>query len=153
MSAITTDYQHPAIEAVAMIDAGLDALREASLWSMSTTDVGQLVIAVERIARRVAASQVAALAQADRSGIADQTGASSTAVWLHNVADLPVGVGRARLALDRALARRPLVDAAFSSGDIGTEAATVVCSAIDMLPGGVPAAMKPNRRTARRHRP
>jgi hypothetical protein len=98
MSAVTTDYQHPAIEAVAMIVAGLDALREASLWSMSTVDVGQLVVAVECIDRRVSAAQVAVLAQADRSGIADQTGASSTAAWLHNVADLPVGVGRARLA-------------------------------------------------------
>jgi hypothetical protein len=141
MSAVINDYQHPAIEAVAMIDAGLDALGEASLWSMSTTDAGQLVIAVERIARRVSAAQVATLAQADRSGIANQTGASSTAVWLHNVADLPVGVGRARLALHRALATRPVVGAAFDCGDIGLEAATAVCSAIDTLPGGVPAAM------------
>ena len=141
MSAVTTDYQHPAVEAVAMIAAGLDALGEASLWSMSTFDVGQLVIAVERISRRVSAAQVSVLAQADSSGIADQTGASSTAVWLHNVTDLPVGVGKARLGLHGALANRPLVGAAFSAGDIGVEAATVVCSSIDALPGGVPAAM------------
>lgn len=124
-----------------MISAGLDALAEASLWSMSTDEVGQLVVAVERIDRRVSAAQVAVLAQADRSGIADQTGASSTAVWLHNVADLPVGVGRARLALHRALATRPMVGAAFSAGDIGQEAPTAVCSAIDTLPGGVPASL------------
>jgi Domain of unknown function (DUF222) len=141
MSSIDTDYQHPAVEAVAAIMAGLDALAEASLWSMSAAAVGQLVVAVERIGRRVAAAQVAALAQADRSGVADQAGASSTPVWLHNVADLPVGVGRARLALHRALATRPVVDAAFSVGDIGLDAATVVCSAIESLPGGVPAAL------------
>ncbi|HEY3924709.1 MAG TPA: DUF222 domain-containing protein [Acidothermaceae bacterium] len=141
MSAVTTDYQHPAVEAVATIGTGLDAFGDASLWSMSTTDVGSLVIALERIARRVAAAQVAALAQADRSGIAEHTGTSSTPVWLHNVTDLPVGIGRARLALHQALASRPVVGAAFSAGDIGSEAATVVCSAIDALPGGVPAAM------------
>ena len=124
-----------------MMAAGLDALGEASLWSLSTVDVGQLVIAVERISRRVCAAQVAVLAQADRSGIADHTGASSTAVWLHNVADVPVGVGRARLALHQGLANRPLVGAAFRAGDIGLEAATVVCSSIDALPGGVPVAM------------
>ena len=124
-----------------MIAAGLDALGEASLWSMSTAEVGQLVVAVERIARRVAAAQVTVLAQADRSGIADQTGASSTAVWLHNAVDIPVGVARARLVLHHALARRPLVGAAFSAGDIGQDAAAVICSAIDMLPGGVPAAL------------
>jgi Domain of unknown function (DUF222)/HNH endonuclease len=141
MSAVTTDYQHPAVEAFATIVAGLDAFADASLWSMSTDDVAQLVVAAERIARRVSAVQVTVLAQADRSGIADQTGSSSTAVWLHNVADLPVGIGRARLALHHALATRPVVGAAFNAGDIGFETATVVCSAIDALPGGVPAAM------------
>jgi hypothetical protein len=69
-----------------MITAGLDAFGDASLWSMSTADVGSLVVAIERIARRISVAQVSALAQADRSRIADQTGASSTAVWLHNVA-------------------------------------------------------------------
>ena len=141
MSAITTDYQHPAVQAVAAIAAGLDAFGDASLWSMSTAEVATLVVALERVGRRVSAAQVSALAQADRSGIADQTGASSTPVWLHNVADLPVGIGRARLALHLALADRPVISAAFNAGDIGLEAATVVCSAIDALPGGVPAAM------------
>ena len=141
MSAVTTDYQHPAVEAFATIVAGLDAFAEASLWSLSTSDVAQLVIAAERIERRVSAVQVAVLAQAHRSGIADQTGSSSTAVWLHNVVDVPVGVGRARLALHQALTSRPVVDAAFSAGDIGLETATVVCSAIDTLPAGVPVAM------------
>jgi hypothetical protein len=141
MSSTDSDYRHPAVEAVATIAAGLDAFGDASLWSMSTEQVGQLVIAIERIGRRVSAAQVSVLAQADRSGIADQTGASSTAVWLHNVANLPVGVGRARLALHHALATRPVVGAAFSSGDIGHEAALAVCSAIESLPGGVPAAL------------
>jgi hypothetical protein len=141
MSSTDSEYQHPAIEAVATITAGFDALGDASLWSMSTEQVGRLVVAVERIARRASAAQVSVLAQADRSGIADQTGASSTAVWLHNVADLPVGVGRARLALNQALTNRPVVGAAFSAGDIGFDAASVVCSAIDTLPGAVPAAL------------
>ncbi|HZV27692.1 MAG TPA: hypothetical protein VFG00_15550, partial [Acidothermaceae bacterium] len=90
MSAATTDYQHPAVAAVATISAGLDAFGEASLWSMSTADIAQLAVAAERIARRVCAMQVAVLAQADRSGVAQLTGASSTAVWLHNAVDLPV---------------------------------------------------------------
>jgi hypothetical protein len=141
MSSTGTDYQHPAVAALATMVAGLDAFADASLWSMSTAEVGQLVVAAERIARRVSAMQVAVLAQADRSGIADQTGSSSTPVWLHNVADLPVGVGRARLALHQALASRPVVGAAFNAGDIGFETATSVCSAIDTLPAGVPAAM------------
>ena len=56
MSSIDTEYRHPAVEAVAAIAAGLDALAEASLWSMSTADVGRLVVAIERIDRRVTCS-------------------------------------------------------------------------------------------------
>ena len=37
--------------------------------------------------------------------------------------------------------RQLRADAAFRAGDIGLEAATVVCSSIDALPGGVPAAL------------
>jgi len=60
VSSIENEYQHPAVEAVAAIAAGLDALADASLWSMSTAEVSRLVVAVERIDRRVAAAQVAA---------------------------------------------------------------------------------------------
>jgi hypothetical protein len=141
MSSTDTDCQHPAAEAVATIGAGFDALAAASLWSMSTEDVGRLVVAVERIARRAAAAQISVLAQADRSGVAELSGASSTAVWLHNATDLPVGTARARLALHHALDRRPLVDGAFGAGDIGQDAAAAVCGAMDTLPGGVPAAL------------
>jgi hypothetical protein len=141
MSSTGTEYQHPAMEAVGVLEGGFDALSDASLWSMSTADVAQLVIAVERIARRAAAAQVSVLAQADRCGVAELAGASSMAVWLHNAADVPVGVARARLVLHQALGRRPLVGAAFSAGDIAQDAATVICSAVDMLPGGVPAAL------------
>ncbi|HWF40711.1 MAG TPA: hypothetical protein VN683_01390 [Acidothermaceae bacterium] len=66
MSAVTTDYQHPAVAAAAVIATGFDALGEASLWSMSAAEVGQLVVTLERLARRAAAAQVTALAQADR---------------------------------------------------------------------------------------
>ena len=39
------------------------------------------------------------------------------------------------------MATRPIVGAAFSAGEIGADAATAVCSAIDTLPGGVPASL------------
>jgi len=43
--------------------------------------------------------------------------------------------------LHLALANRPVVGAAFAAGDIGQEAATAICAAIDTLPGEVPASM------------
>ncbi len=141
MSSAVSDHRHPAVAAVGAIDAALSELAESALWSMPATYLAQLVVAVERIDRRLAAAKVELLAQADRSDAASLAGASSTAVWLRNVADVPVGVGKARLALHRALAARAITSHAFSAGDIGLDAATAVCAAIDALPSGVPAAL------------
>jgi hypothetical protein len=141
MSSAVADYRHPAVEAVAAIDAALTELAEAPLWSMPAADVARLVVAVERIDRRLEAAKVELLAQADRSDVAAQTGASSTVAWLRDVADVPVRVGRARLALHRELANRAITASAFSAGDIGLDAATAVCAAIEALPGDVPAAL------------
>jgi hypothetical protein len=141
MSSVVADYLHPAIEAVGAIDAALTELADAPLWSMSAAEVARLVMAVERIGRRLDSAKVTLLAQADGSGVAAQTGASSTVAWLRDVADVPVRVGRARLDLHRKLASRPRAATAFSTGDIGLDAATAVCAAVEALPGGVPAAL------------
>jgi len=82
---------------------------------MSTAEVGRLVVAVERIGRRVSAAQLSALAQAGRSGVAERTGGSSTSVWLHNVADLPVCGIESRAentSVNRRLVDRPMTSAA-----------------------------------------
>jgi Domain of unknown function (DUF222) len=110
------------------------------LWSLPAAQLGALVADLERIGRRVAAAQLAALAQADSVQIGLAHGATSTAVWLRNVADVPVGAGKARLALHAALTARPAAAAALAAGAISVDAAAAVCAALDALPAGVPAA-------------
>jgi hypothetical protein len=141
MSTAFADLDYPAVAAVADLDRALDELAEASLWSMPAGELGQLVVAVERVARRLQCAQVQLLAQADTSLVAEHEGATSTVAWLRAVADVPVGVGRARLELHRALGGRPLAAAAFAAGQIGTDAATAVCAAMESLPPAVPAAL------------
>src|SRR5450432_1165052 len=141
MSSSAVDYRHPAVEAVAAIGAGLDELADSSLWSMPVAELGGLVVALERLGRRLCAAQIEALAQADASQVARSTGATSTAAWLRNVADVPPWACESRLALHRSLVNRPVTAAAFSAGDISVDAAAAVCSASDALPGGVPAAL------------
>jgi hypothetical protein len=70
--------------------------------------VGELVVVLERLGRRVAAAQLVALAQADSSQLARSTGAVSTAAWLRGVADVQPGVCKARLGLHRSLVDRPV---------------------------------------------
>jgi Domain of unknown function (DUF222) len=132
-------YRHPAVEAVAAIDDGLTALASASLWSLSAAELAQLVVTVERIARRVAAAQLPLLAQADSSQVAALTGASSTAAWLRDVADVPIAVSRGRLALRQSLLSRPTTAGAFNAGEISFDSANAVCAAVEALPPAVPA--------------
>jgi hypothetical protein len=132
----------PALSALALIGRGLDDFATASLWAATARELATLVIGLERVSRRVSAAQTRLSAQADASRVADHEGATSTAAWLRNVADVPIGEGKARLALHEALGRRPVVGAAFTAGDVGLAAAAAICGAVDGLPPAVPAALE-----------
>jgi hypothetical protein len=141
MSSVESDYRHPAVAAVATINAGLDELQAASLWSLTAAELAVLVVEAEKISRRIAAAQLPLLAQVDSTGLAYELAATSTPAWLRNVADVPFGVGKARLRLHRSLGSRPLAAAAFAAGEINLDVTTAVCGAIESLPADVPAAL------------
>jgi hypothetical protein len=141
MSSLTTERSHPATVAVADMNAAIDALAEASLWSMSPAQVGSLVVEVEKVRRRLDAVSGVVLAQADSVDVRALLAAKSTPVWLRTAADVPVWEGRARLALSHELAGRPVVEGAFAAGELNRDAATAICAALADLPAGVPAAL------------
>jgi len=141
MSSTLTGYAHPAEQAVAGIGACLDEVFDASLWSMPAAELSRLVVALEKMSRRVDAAKLIVLAQADASQVAAQTGAVSTAKWLQQVADVPIWAGKARLRLHADLADRDTTRAAFRAGDITQDAATAVAAAMTSLPAAVPAAL------------
>ena len=123
------------------MNVALDSFADAALWSMSIRDLAALVVGVEKVARRVAAVQVAVLGQADGALVRTLLAAKSTPVWLRTAADVPTWVGRARLGLHQQLAQRPVTAAAFAAGEISQDAAVAVCEAITALPASVPAAL------------
>jgi Domain of unknown function (DUF222) len=141
MSSVISDYRHPAVEAVDAMNVALDGFADAALWSMPMRDLAALVVAVEKVARRVAAVQVSVLGQADGALVRTLVGAKSTPAWLHAAADVPRWVGRARLGLGQRLTERPVTAAAFAAGEISHDAAVAVCDAITALPASVPAAL------------
>ena len=139
-----SDYKHPAVAAVEAMNLALDQFADASLWSMSVRDLAALVVAVEKLARRVAAVvavQVSVLGQADSALVRTLLAAKTTPVWLHAAADVPRWVGRARLVLHQRLAERSVTAAAFAAGEISQDAAAAVCDAVTALPASVPAAL------------
>ena len=137
----TTELRHPAVVAVDTIAAALDALAEANLWSLPDRELGELLVDLERLARRLAHAQLTALGQAAGSGLASRDGATSLPAWLRAAADVPIGAAKARLALHAALRNRSATEAAFAAGDISMDAAAAVCAALDTLPAAVPAAL------------
>lgn len=139
MSSVISGVTHPAFAAVEAINAALDVLAGASLWSLPTADAARLVVEVEKVARRVTSAQLTVLAQAESVAVRTLTGARTTPLWLRSAADVPVWAGRDRLALHRELRGRPLVAAALAAGEVSVEAATAVCTAIAGLPAAVPA--------------
>jgi hypothetical protein len=141
MSSAWAENAHPAVAAVAAIDAATSEVLSANLWSLPAGELARLLVATEIAARRLDAARVALTAQAERSLVAEHEGATSLPAFLRAAADVPVGVTKARLALSRALTARPVAFAAFEAGDIGADAAAAVCAAVDGLPGGVPAAL------------
>lgn len=132
---------HPATEAVVAISRGLDELAAANLWSVCTAELGELLVAVEKVARRMDAARVALTAQAEASLIAEREGATSLGAWLKAVADVPISATKARLHLHEGLQSLPVTGAAFNAGEITMDSAAAVCDAIAQLPAAVPAAL------------
>ena len=141
MSSLHVDQAHPAIEAVAAMNAALDDFANAPLWSIPARELADLVVQLEKVANRLDAAQVTSLAQAETSLVRTLLASKTTHGWLKTAADVPSWVGRARLQLAHQLETRPATAAAFSAGEITMGAATAVCDAIEALPASVPAAM------------
>jgi len=134
-------FDHPAVEAMASVEAGLANLREASLWSLPTAELGRLVEHAETLSRQLAFIQIELTAQAERSRLAEHEGAVSLPALLRARADVPPGVTKERLALHAALSGREATRGAFAAGKIAQRCAAAVCQALDGLPPAVPAAM------------
>jgi hypothetical protein len=58
MSGSGVTFDHPAAEAVAGMASCLDALAEASVWSMPTGELARLLVGVEVVARRLDAARM-----------------------------------------------------------------------------------------------
>jgi hypothetical protein len=74
--------EHPALVAPGEIDAALDSLADANLWSLSPCQLRELRIDLERVSARFAAAGLTVTRELDASGAAVVTGALSSAGWL-----------------------------------------------------------------------
>ena len=77
-----TDQVHPVVRAVEAAGRALSGAVDAPLWSLGAAELRQLVTDLMRLSSTLAAVEAGVLAQADRSEVGADTGATSTANWL-----------------------------------------------------------------------
>ena len=94
-----TWLSHPAEAALREVDAGLDGLVAANLWSLPDADLLELRVAQERTLARLQSTILATTREIDGRGAATATGAHSTAGWLRGRLLVHPGAAKAEVAL------------------------------------------------------
>src|ERR1700710_3004883 len=80
-----------------------EGLADAPTWSMTTAEQRETLVLLHRLAARTAELELRVLAQADRSEVAADTAARSTASWLAHETTQDHAVAHQRVKLARAL--------------------------------------------------
>jgi hypothetical protein len=140
--------EHPALVALGEIDAALDNLADANLWSLSPQQLRELRIDLERVGARFAAAGLTVTRELDASGAAVETGAFSSAGWLRGTCRIDPRAAKREVALAAALdGRLAATGAALAAGEISLEHAQVIRKAVDALPLALPATTRADGET------
>src|SRR4051794_21066773 len=124
MTAMATP-RHRVSVAVAHAHAEIDAVADASVWSMDAAETTAALIELTRLKARVAELEARVAEHADEEAVD---------AWAHRTRQTkPVVLGQVRLG--QALVTRGHVRDALAAGDLVVEQAKVIVTALDQLPG------------------
>src|SRR3954464_7864527 len=130
MTAMATP-RHRVSVAVAHSHAALDAVSDASVWSMDAAETTTTLIALTRLKAQVAELEARVAEHADDEAVD---------AWAHRTRQTkPVVLGQVRLG--QALVTRGHVRDALAAGDLVVEQAKVIVTALDQLPGALDPAL------------
>src|SRR3954467_13823741 len=130
MTAMATP-RHRVSVAVAHAHSEIDAVADASVWSMDAAETTTTLIELTRLKARVAELEARGAAPA-----ADETADA----WAHRTRQTkPVVLGQVKLG--QALVTRGHVRDALAAGDLVVEQAKVIVTALDQLPGDLDTAL------------
>ena len=122
------------LETLEHLETTARACADASLWSLSDTEVADCLDLAHQIQQESTAILLHLVHAADTRGLADQHGCRSTAGWLRARLRLDPHTARTLTGQATALHRHPAVDQALSHGDIDLRQATAITDALDDLP-------------------
>ncbi|MEO7980248.1 MAG: DUF222 domain-containing protein [Sporichthyaceae bacterium] len=138
-----TQLGHPAVSALSVVDAGVEALAAANVWSMSDRELLAVRVDAEATRGRLDAVVLGLTREIDGRGAAVRAGASSTAAWLRGCCRQRPAIAHAEVRLAGELDRDlPALAAALAAGQVSHESARVVAGTLASLPVGVDAATR-----------
>jgi hypothetical protein len=121
----------------ALLDA-FARVAEAPAWSMSPDEQRRTLVELNRVESMVSELRLRVLAEADRTGVGDASGASSSAAWLANATRQTRARTGADLRLAQALDDRfAATRLALREGRLNGDQARVIVSCVDDLPDDV----------------
>ncbi|MGY2703937.1 hypothetical protein ACVW2K_003521 [Nocardioides sp. HB32] len=130
MTAMATP-RHRVSVAVAHAHAALDAVSDASVWSMDAAETTATLVELSRLKAQVAELEARVAEHADDEQVD---------TWAHRTRQTkPVVLGQVRLG--QALVTRGHVRDALAAGDLVVEQARVIVAALDQLPGDLDTAV------------
>ena len=138
MTAIATP-RHRVSVATAHVNAELDSVADASVWSMDAAETAQTLTALARAEAKLVELKARVAAHADDLHLGGDTGASSAAAWLAHQTKTTRAAAGGAVRLGRDLEAHPATRDALAKGELHVEQARVVIRWVDRLPDTVPA--------------
>uniref|UniRef100_UPI002AD34FE2 DUF222 domain-containing protein n=1 Tax=Frankia sp. Cr1 TaxID=3073931 RepID=UPI002AD34FE2 len=133
--------EHPLLTGLDAVATGVDALAQATVWSLSDADLLAALEDGERLLATVAAVRLRLVREADGRDLAAGQGATSTAALLRHRLRLRPGDARMLVELAAALdGPQAATGQALTAGIISAEQAWAIVRTIRGLPVGTPTA-------------
>src|SRR5689334_5966417 len=136
MTAIATP-RHRVSVATAYVHAELDAVVDASVWSMDPLETAATLVALVRAEARLVELKARVAAHADDLHVGAEAGASSAATWLAHTTRTTRAAAYAAVALGHDLEEHHLTRDALAAGEVVAEQARVIVRWVDQLPAEV----------------
>ena len=116
------------------LHGALDRAHEVPVWSMTTVEEREALVALDRAESRLAALRLRVLARADTDDVGAESGSTSTAAWVAHTTRQTRAVAGAGLRLATHLTETfPATGAALAAGVVNVDQATVIVAAVCRL--------------------
>jgi hypothetical protein len=132
-SGITEGTGHALTDAIAAINAALDSVADAELWSLTTGQLAEALPQLHRTRARFQELELRSVAQAVKDGVGTDVGAADTKSWWARATRQTHRDSTRRSKLATALIERPVTREAMGLGHVAEDQANQIIWALTTL--------------------